>query len=81
MELSKRERRAMGFSAANQVIEEVVEETAIPRGVLIGHRRTRTLVAARWYAIQRVRNETSLSLEEIGELFGRHHTSIMHALR
>ena len=64
--------------------EIIVEETAKyytmePRQIL-GTSRTKDVVQARQVAIYLIRSITNLSLPEIGKVFGKDHTTIMHSL-
>lgn len=64
----------------------IIEEVAQKHGVLMSDmrsvRRGRPLVAARHEAMWRMRNETSMSLPEIGRrLGGRDHTTVLHGIR
>ncbi len=64
------------------VIDDVCLKHAIDRRDLLGPRRFRPFVAARNEAAYRLRQETSLSLPQIGRLLGsRDHTTIVHAVR
>jgi chromosomal replication initiation ATPase DnaA len=62
---------------------ELVEQVAACRGVpvdeLCGLARTQSVSRARQEAWWRLRHhpERNYSLEEIGKLFGRHHTTVM----
>lgn len=81
MKMTRTDQKRMGFSHAGEIIDSVCEETGISKSQMLGPRKTTTVVAARWHAIRRVREETSLSLLEIGDVFERDHTTILHALR
>lgn len=64
----------------------IIMEVAIAHGVsyedILGRSRARHLVAARHEAIYEVRKRRPhLSLPQIGRIFKRDHTSILHALR
>jgi chromosomal replication initiation ATPase DnaA len=43
--------------------------------------RTKSVAAARGYAMALVRRRTTLSYPEIGRLFGRDHSSVMHMVK
>lgn len=54
----------------------------IPALDILGQGRSKSVVNIRRAAIQKVRQETDLSLSEIGKIFGkRHHTTILHYLK
>ena len=65
------------------IIREVATEHGLRVCDVIGPRRMKRLVSARFKAIYRVANERpDLSLPAIAKIFGnRDHTSILHALR
>lgn len=48
---------------------------------LYGRSRTRRVVAARQAAMLAVRRQTDMSLSEIGRLFDRDHTTVLHGIR
>lgn len=53
----------------------------VPLKIIISDKRTRSVVYARHTAMYMVKNKTNLSLAEIGQLFERDHTSVIHALK
>ena len=48
---------------------------------LRSHNRSRTLVQARQIAMYLVREMTDLSLPKTGEVFGKDHTTVLHAIQ
>lgn len=69
-------------------IKAIKQEVCADRGgqvtieALDGQGRTRVIVAARQFAMWRVRTELGISLPEIGKRFGnRDHTTVLHAVR
>ena len=71
-----------GLSRARYIITKVSIETGIPVPCIIGHRKTKPIVEARWEAIFQVAVATGWSLTRIAKLFGgRDHSTIDHALR
>jgi len=66
---------------AQRIIEVVCHYYEFSYKDLIGKNRTPALVIARHIAIQFIKSKTDLSLKEIGKLFDRDHTTIIHALR
>jgi Bacterial dnaA protein helix-turn-helix len=62
--------------------EEIAEQFGITRADIIGPSRNSKHVAARQFAIWRVKQETPLSLPAIGRHFGgRDHTTALHSIR
>jgi chromosomal replication initiation ATPase DnaA len=65
--------------AARERIALVAAVHGVEIPVMLGNSRQRKVVAARWGAIRFV-HELGLSTPQIGKLFNRDHTSILHAL-
>lgn len=70
-----------GKAQAGAIIAEVAVETGIAVDALKGEQRVARIARARQLAIWRVADETELSLSEIGRLFHRDHTTVLHAIR
>lgn len=70
-----------GKMQAGAIIAAVAAETGIAIDALKGEQRVARIAGARQLAIWRVADETELSLSEIGRLFHRDHTTILHAIR
>ena len=63
------------------IVAEVAEAHRYDTAALIGPARGRMVCAARFEAMHRVREETRLSLHQIGQVFGgRDHTTVLNAL-
>ncbi len=64
--------------------DEIIEETAKFFGLeakdIKGTSRTKEINQARQISMHLIRHITSLSLKEIGQIFNRDHTTVMHAL-
>lgn len=58
----------------------VATESAVPIEIILGRRRTRTVVAARRKLCIALR-DAGLSYPEIGRCIGRDHTSVIHLVR
>lgn len=68
--------------AAREIIMRVAQWRGVPFAVIVGTRRTRHIVAARFEAIRAVADaRPDLSLPQLGRIFNRDHTSILHALK
>ncbi len=68
--------------SADVIIEEVGKFYNISVADIKGQNRTKEIVLARQVAMYETRRLTSLSLPEIGQVFGgRDHTTVMHSLR
>ncbi len=63
----------------------IVEETAAAHGVtvaeMMGPRRIRRIAHARQEAMATIYAETKFSYPQVGEFFGRDHTTVIHAVR
>lgn len=71
-----------GSEDARQIIMEVAIAHGVSYEDILGRSRERHLVAARHEAIYEVRKRRPhLSLPQIGRIFKRDHTTILHALR
>jgi chromosomal replication initiator protein len=69
-----------GVVAPEAVIQAVCRGTGVSRGELEGKQRDRRVVVPRQIAMHLLREETDLSLSEIGALFGgRDHSTVMHS--
>lgn len=62
------------------IIEEVASFYHIPSHEIKGKSRTKDIVLARQVAMYEIRRMTTLSLQEIGEVFQRDHTTVMHSI-
>lgn len=68
-------------TVADMVIDVVTEYHDIGYAQLAGKSRLQKIVTARHQAGYLLRMYTDLSLEEIGELLGRIHCTVMHSLK
>lgn len=64
-----------------RVILQTAKVSGIPAAEIIGPRRTKQRVRARFMAMAVCRDYTEASLPEIGRAFNRDHTSVLNALR
>ena len=68
--------------SSKAIIREVAEKTGVSYDLIMSPSRNKRIVAARDQAIRAVCDEYSnLSLPQIGRIFGRDHTTILHSLR
>ena len=65
------------FRTAIQAVSNV---TGIKKRHILGRRRLRRYADARQMAMQIVRQSTILNLTDIGRLFGRDHSTVIHAI-
>ena len=65
----------------DDIKHEVSACTGVPIHLIDGHVRAASLVRARHLAMYLARKYTTLSYPELGEAFGRHHTTILEACR
>ena len=63
------------------VVRAVAGETGVAAADLLGTARDRRSAAARMIAMARCVNEGGRSLSAVGRYFGRHHTTVLHAVR
>ena len=68
----------------HEKVESILENTCklagYSREELVGPGRVLPLVRARWAAMAAIRRGTDLGTADIGELFNRDHSSVVHAL-
>ena len=67
--------------SVSRIILGVAREFGVSTADLLGACRRREFIRPRFAAIQLIRETTGKSLPEIGAVFHRDHTSILHALR
>lgn len=63
-----------------EIVSETERVTGVSRAEILGKKRHRNIVKARWLAMQRAR-DIGLSYPEIGRVFDRDHTSVMHGVK
>lgn len=66
---------------ANLIMEEVRQKHGLTRIEFMSSRHARELIEARHEAWFRLRNETTLSYPQIGRLFNRDPSTVMHGAR
>lgn len=76
-----REAKTADVQVARRIIDECADDAQVLVEELLGPSRERRIVAARQTAMARCRAETCLSLADIGGLFDRDHSTVIHAVR
>lgn len=79
--LAKRLSRATPREKRLAVIDEIARLHGFTLSDLLGPSRQRAVCAARFAAIAEVRRAFGDSYQKIGRLFGRHHTTVLNAVR
>jgi chromosomal replication initiation ATPase DnaA len=73
-----------GLKAQIEKAEIIIAKVATFYGMankdIRGKCRQRELVKARWIAMYFIRHQTDFTLKTIGDMFGRDHTTVIHAL-
>ena len=70
------------YARARQIISEVAQKHDLSVEGLLERRRYPGLVRARWEAMWRLRDETTLSLPEIAQRLGlADHTTVLYGIR
>jgi chromosomal replication initiator protein len=64
-----------------RIVSDVAAEHRLPAEALLGRRRTRNIAQARWQAMAEIRARFGDSTNQIGRLFGRDHTTVVHGLQ
>lgn len=67
--------------AADNIIDKISDFYGIANKDIRGKCRRREFVKARYLAVFFIKQNTDFTLKTIGEMFGRDHTSIIHALK
>lgn len=62
------------------IVRRVAREYLLPVDEVLGPSRTKRAVASRKEAMQRLVDERDMSSSQIGRLFNRDHTTVLHAL-
>jgi hypothetical protein len=65
----------------NLIIDRITDGTGVSRKVLFGRCRFAYVVEIRHRCFRAIRRETHLNLPQIGALFNRDHTTILHGIR
>jgi len=65
----------------DNVIQAVEEVTKVPYDVMKGKRKYTNISEARQIAMYLIRRETILSHHEIGKIFNRNHSTVMHNIK
>ena len=66
---------------ANRIINEICDFYSLTHAQIKGKCRVRGYIKARFIAMYLLRRRTGLTLKEIGRMFHRDHTSIIHAIK
>lgn len=66
---------------AKQILKEEAEARGIAIDDLTGPNRSRDICCPRQEIMARINRETKLNLSQIGALFNRDHTTVIHALK
>ncbi|MHA2609706.1 MAG: chromosomal replication initiator protein DnaA [bacterium JZ-2024 1] len=66
--------------SADQIIHSVAQYFSLPAESLLSRKRTRDILFARQVAIYLIRKTLGFSLPEIGHIFQKDHTTILHSL-
>lgn len=67
--------------STKEIIAHVAAIYCIPVSEILGQRRNRPVVSARFAAMKAVADRRpDLSLPQIGKIFGRDHTTVLHAI-
>lgn len=69
------------MSHATQFIKDVCDFYGLSKSEVVGKRRLRHIVKARYIAIYLIRKRTDLTLTAIAHLFNRDHTTVIYAIQ
>lgn len=71
----------MSMEQVARAVKDASNMFGVPIEDIYGKRRTRTVVRARQFAMALIRNRTSMSFPEIGGVFGKDHSTVIHAVK
>lgn len=77
----RRDQHLTDLERAHQLMAVTADAHDLPVVLLTGRSQHRPVVEARHEAMRLIRQQTSLSLIQIGDLFGRDHTTVLNAVR
>lgn len=63
------------------ILDAITAETGVDREAMTSPIRTDRIANARRVAMAIIREQTTLSLHELGDLFRKHHSSVAHAVK
>lgn len=69
------------FAQAREIVSKICTHFGIAEAEVLGDGRTKTVVHIRHLAMYFVRRECALSLVEIGRMFNKDHSSVVHGVR
>lgn len=64
----------------DRVLQAACAVFNVPKMELVSKRKTDELVRARYISMYILRHELKLTVKKIGQIFNRHHTTVLHAL-
>lgn len=67
--------------SSRDIIRETAKACRVSAEEMLGRSGQKKIVDARHLAMYRLRNERGLSLPKIGQIFGRDHSTVIHAIR
>ena len=65
---------------ADNIVKEVCQYYSINADQVKGKSRLRDIVKARFMSIYLIKTETDFTLNAIGRMFNRHHSTILHSI-
>ena len=71
----------LSLSKPRRIVAEVAAKNDIGFHTLLSSNRTHKVAHARQEAMLRLRRETDLSLPQIGRIFKRDHSTVIHGIR
>ena len=72
---------AASEKTGKEIIKAVCDKYGVPVEKVLAGRGDNDIVKVRWAAMAEVRTRTNYNYHAIGRLFGRDHSSVMHAMR
>lgn len=78
--IAKADRKEIEFKKAYQIIFIIANRYGVKEKDLVSKKRNKEIMKARHIAINLIRSATLLRLVDIGKIFSRDHTTIIHSL-
>jgi len=73
--------KAGDLAKAQSIIDEVAVENGVTVHSILSPSRFQYVVGPRWEAMRRMRDELDMTLETIGKMVNRDHSTVVHGLR
>ena len=73
-------RKQRNDQIANNIIQSICFDRDVTKTEVVGKRKFKELVEARYLSIYMIKTKTDMTLKEIGKIFNRDHATIIYAV-